>query len=255
MRVNLIGTGNIAQHLASALHDAGHVILSTMSLHFSHTLAFAQKFNTTPISSPSQLPQADITILAIPDNAIPVLAPQLPNHTPIAHTSGATPLDALLPHEQRAVLYPCQTFSASDDIDFSQVPLLIEASDSDTLQLLQCLASSLSRRVLPASSPERATLHLAATIASNFTNHLLLQSQQLISQTSLPTDILNPLILQTVHKALTLGPHDAQTGPARRNDSNTIQHHLDLISNPLLKQIYQSITHSISATYHNSCDS
>ena len=48
-----------------------------------------------------------------------------------------------------------------------------------------------------------------------------------------------------------IGPEKSQTGPAVRNDQNTIERHMDLLSfSPELKKIYREITMSI-VNYHN----
>ena len=65
-----------------------------------------------------------------------------------------------------------------------------------------------------------------------------------------PFDLLKPLILETVNKAIELGPENSQTGPAVRNDLYTIEKHLELLSfSPELKLIYESITKSIISYY------
>ncbi len=44
-------------------------------------------------------------------------------------------------------------------------------------------------------------------------------------------------MLETVNKAIDIGPENSQTGPAVRNDSNTIEKHMKLLSfSPELKR-------------------
>lgn len=65
-----------------------------------------------------------------------------------------------------------------------------------------------------------------------------------------PFEVLQPLILETIGKAIELGPENSQTGPAVRYDLNTIEKHLDLLSfSPDLKNIYDLITKSIIRYY------
>ena len=58
-------------------------------------------------------------------------------------------------------------------------------------------------------------------------------------------EILKPLILETVNKVMTLSPKEAQTGPAKRNDKQTIDAHLDFLSNENHATIYKILTQSI----------
>ncbi|PEC35747.1 oxidoreductase, partial [Bacillus toyonensis] len=51
----------------------------------------------------------------------------------VVHTSGATAIDALSALKNYGVLYPLQTFSKAKPIDFANVPLCIEASNTASL--------------------------------------------------------------------------------------------------------------------------
>ena len=58
-------------------------------------------------------------------------------------------------------------------------------------------------------------------------------------------EILLPLIKETAEKINQLSPKDAQTGPAKRNDVETINSHLAFLSDENQKNIYKILTHSI----------
>jgi predicted short-subunit dehydrogenase-like oxidoreductase (DUF2520 family) len=58
-------------------------------------------------------------------------------------------------------------------------------------------------------------------------------------------EILKPLILETANKLNTLSPKEAQTGPAKRGDTSTINKHLDFLTDPNQKEIYKILTKSI----------
>jgi hypothetical protein len=63
--------------------------------------------------------------------------------------------------------------------------------------------------------------------------------------------VLRPLIIETFSKALDIGPENSQTGPAVRNDINTIEKHLELLSfSPELHTLYSEITRSIIKYYN-----
>ncbi|MBI5010959.1 MAG: DUF2520 domain-containing protein, partial [Bacteroidia bacterium] len=64
-------------------------------------------------------------------------------------------------------------------------------------------------------------------------------------------DELKPLLQETFLKAFEQGPENSQTGPALRNDKNTIRKHLELLSfENDLQKIYRDISKSIFK-YHN----
>jgi hypothetical protein len=60
-----------------------------------------------------------------------------------------------------------------------------------------------------------------------------------------PFEILKPLILETAKKVQVLPPNDAQTGPAKRKDTTTINKHLAILTDENQKEIYKMLTKSI----------
>ena len=59
-----------------------------------------------------------------------------------------------------------------------------------------------------------------------------------------PFEVLLPLIEETAKKITSVSPKDAQTGPAKRNDQQTIKNHLEQL-NSQQQEIYKLITKSI----------
>ena len=55
--------------------------------------------------------EAELVLLCVPDRAVPDVAATVPEGPWIGHTSGATPLAALGPHERRFGLHPLQSFT------------------------------------------------------------------------------------------------------------------------------------------------
>jgi predicted short-subunit dehydrogenase-like oxidoreductase (DUF2520 family) len=112
------------------------------------------------------------------------------------------------------------------------------------------LAKSISNKVSKIGSEERKALHVAAVFASNFTNHMLTLSKKILEQNSLSFDLLKPLILETLNKSLSVGPENAQTGPASRGDLEIMDKHLDFIKeDPALAEIYKILSQHILDKY------
>jgi hypothetical protein len=81
---------------------------------------------------------------------------------------------------------------------------------------------------------------------------MLTAGKEIALKAEFPFEILAPLINETILKALDSGPENSQTGPALRNDHNTIQKHIELLSfSPELQKIYKEITQSIIEYYNN----
>jgi predicted short-subunit dehydrogenase-like oxidoreductase (DUF2520 family) len=74
----------------------------------------------------------------------------------------------------------------------------------------------------------------------------LTNGKQIADKAGVPFEIFFPLLRETMSKAMDIGPEKSQTGPAVRNDQNTIEKHMDLLTfSPELKKIYREITMSI----------
>ena len=130
------------------------------------------------------------------------------------------------------------------------MPFFIEASDNQTTGTLKKLAETLGGKVYLVNTEHRRMLHLAAVFVCNFTNHMLTAGKEITSKAGLSFEVLEPLIRETISKALEMGPEKSQTGPAVRNDQNTIAKHMDLLSfSPELQEIYKDVTKSIIKHY------
>lgn len=257
MKTVLIGAGNLASNLAPALRKAGHDIVAVYSRTRQSAEALATEVGARATDSISDLPvEADLFIIAVKDTCVATLIPQLVKGRQqqlFVHTAGSLPMSLFEGHATRyGVFYPMQTFSRQRRLDFTDIPLFLEASDAQTLQTLHELAGSLSQQVYDLSSADRRHLHLAAVYACNFANHCFALSADILERHGLPFSVMLPLIDETARKVHSLHPRDAQTGPAVRFDENVMQKHLQLLAGePLLSQIYELLSQSIHQTAIN----
>ena len=168
----------------------------------------------------------------------------------MAHTAGSVPVDALARFPRRAVFYPFQTFTKGREVDFSEIPILVETASPDLRGEVEAFARCLSRTVLYADSALRGQVHLAGVFACNFANHLFELGGEVLRRAGVSADLLRPLIVETTAKALAAArPAAVQTGPAVRGDLPTQERHLRLLADDaLLSDIYRLITQSIWET-------
>ncbi|MCQ2203209.1 MAG: DUF2520 domain-containing protein [Bacteroidales bacterium] len=258
MRIVIIGTGNVAYHFMKALYAAQHEVICVASRTYEHALHFARMADELSHESDngcscnatdnvSLVPaDADLYLIAVSDDAISDVSQRMPSvKGVVVHTSGATPIDVLQSHKHRAVIYPCQTLSRADVVDFAHLPLMVEAVDAESEHVAVSFASSLSNNVGRATSEQRLHIHLAAVLVSNFTNHLIALAKQHSDNNGIDYRVLKSLVCQTVDKAFRMDPVEAQTGPAIRHDEVTINRHLQMIDDASVKEIYKLLTHSI----------
>lgn len=249
LNISIIGAGNVAYHLVKALCKQAEVHLVQLYSRGETPKDF-EHFSVERVHDFSLLRSVDICILAVKDDAIAEVSRQLPfSGGLVVHTSGNTPMEAIDPKHRRGVFYPLQSFSIGSSIDFEQIPICLEAEHkSDMESLLKPLAGLLSSKIYELNGYQRRMLHVAAVFANNFTNHLIALSEYICKENHIPFEILQPLISGTFEKLEHLAPMKAQTGPARRNDTQTISEHLGLLSGERQK-IYEIITDSIIKTY------
>lgn len=245
IRLSVIGSGNVAQHLIKALSKSAEIELVQVAARNPESLL--QLLPNHKITSDfTTLQPVDVTIIAVSDNAISDVSAQLPFEKQlVVHTSGTVAMEALNNKNRKGVFYPLQTFSKLKEVDFKSVPICLEAAEKRDLFTLHTIAESVSDAVYDISSEQRRALHVAAVFVSNFTNHLYQIGYEICEENNLPFAILKPLILETANKILSLPPSEAQTGPARRKDNQTINAHLNFLSNEEHKEIYKMLTKSI----------
>jgi predicted short-subunit dehydrogenase-like oxidoreductase (DUF2520 family) len=245
IRVSIIGSGNVAQHLIVAFSKTTDIELVQV---------FARKDAAVAhLTSPDKIYTnfndiiaADLFIIAITDDAITEVSAAIPfSNELVVHTSGSVSIEAIDNKNRPGVFYPLQTFSKSKEVDFKTIPICIETKNEKDFQILEKVAKSISNTVYKINSEQRKALHIAAVFVCNFVNHLYQIGNNICIENDLPFDILKPLIQETANKILTLSPYQAQTGPAKRKDIQTINAHLSFLSDENQKEIYKMLTKSI----------
>lgn len=248
INVVLLGAGNVASHLTTVfLNTPGINLVQVYNRSIKNIEYLKGKTEITCHVSP--LKEADIYIIAIPDNYISDLENQLLlKGKLVVHTSGSVALSALKRNSNTGVFYPLQSFSKNKKIAFSSIPICIESNDRSSLLLLEKLGSLIADKVYQINSDQRKSLHLAAVFVNNFVNHIYQIGDTICAANNIPFDILRPLIQETAQKITKLSPLEAQTGPAKRNDTETIDKHIAMLP-PDQGEIYTLLTQNIIKTH------
>lgn len=268
MKISIIGAGNVAWHLAHTLEEVGYKIEEIWSRDFKNAKKMAEEMYDATAKEELNFvdSEAKLFIIAVADDAIEEVVKQLvlPEDSIVVHTSGTK---SLAEFEQwlnvysdvkvkAGVLYPLQTFTKNLKIDFEkQVPVCVEAEEPEIENLLIKIAQDLSETAYVVNSRERRTLHLAAVMACNFSNHLWAIAKEILEDDDLDFSMIKPLIKETVRKAMFTGePTSVQTGPAKRGDYDTIEKHKIILKNKdeHTKKIYKELTESILEKYGHS---
>jgi predicted short-subunit dehydrogenase-like oxidoreductase (DUF2520 family) len=253
--VSFVGAGRVSKALIRALSGSGHKIREIASKSGIRSRILADEFGAIQKMDLEFSGGEDIIITAVPDDQLQEVLKNIKcmENVIIAHTAGSIGLD-IFPSGvlHKAVFYPLQTFSADRIADLNGVPFFLEASDQYTSGVLSVLAESVGGTVHFIDTASRTLLHVAAVFANNFTNYMLTSGKRIMDEAGLEFDYLEPLIKETLSKALEKGPEVSQTGPAVRLDLGTIERHIGLLSfSPDLQNVYRLITESIISYYNN----
>ncbi|ALJ06565.1 hypothetical protein APS56_16110 [Pseudalgibacter alginicilyticus] len=247
--VTILGAGNVASHLYKVFSKTEQVFVKQWYNRSIGSIS-THKNEVEIIDDLLKIKEADVYILAVSDDAVKTLSASLPlENKLVVHTSGSVSLYDIDKKHRRGVFYPIQTFSKTAEIDFSNVPICIEALKSNDYQLLKKLAISIGSPTKKINSDQRRVLHLAAVFVNNFTNQLYRIGHEITESEGAEFDVLKPLIMETAKKVQDFSPYMAQTGPAKRNDKKTIRKHLKSLESEHHKDIYKLLTESIQRTH------
>ena len=244
-KIILIGSGNVATHLGRKIQDSNYDIIQVISKKKDSAKKLADDINTSFSNKISNIMPADLIILAIKDEEIERIIPQLPDN-PIVHTSGSIPIKVF---EEKftnyGVIYPVQTFNKNIKIKYD-IPFCIEANNKNFEKELIKIIQKISSNICIMNSADRKILHIAAVFACNFSNHMYTIANNLLDKQGIPFSMLLPLIQQTGNKLKYNTPNNLQTGPAKRQDIKIIKTHMELLKdNEKLKEIYNLISNHI----------
>ena len=208
--VNVIGRGRVGSAVAARLEERG--------------VALADD-------------GAELILLCVPDSAIRAVSQRLSlgQGQWVAHTSGATALAALDPHERRFGLHPLQTFTLArgpEQLDGAHAAVTAESEEARALGFE--LARLLGLEPFELDDEARPLYHAGAAIAANYLVTLHRVAAELFEAAGAPPEALVPLMRRTIENDFEL------TGPIERGDWKTVEAHLRAIraERPELEPLY-----------------
>lgn len=247
MQTVIIGSGNVAYHLAKAFVLNAIPVAQIFGRNEEQLKSISEELRI-PFST-KKLNEADVYIICVSDQSIEEVSRLITEkNCLVAHTSGSLPIDILAGEYRKSSLYPLQTFSKSKTLDYHQIPFFIEAENREDMKTLSDIASAISRNVMESTYEKRKYIHLTAVFACNFVNHLFSRAKEISDAQQIPFNYFLPLIDETVQKIHEIEPKSAQTGPAVRNDKRILELHEQLLKDESL-DIYKTMNHSIQKMY------
>jgi 2-dehydropantoate 2-reductase len=179
------------------------------------------------------LAACDVIIIAIKDDEIAPWIESQPHlkNKKIIHCSGALSMDQVQGFHPLCTfaktLYGLETYRA--------IPFICEKGSFSFREIFPTLQNP----IYEIEASQKGLYHALCVIMGNLPTLLWQRSLMLGAQTlNLPPQVFAPLLEKTLANTLTESG-TALTGPIARQDWQTIHHHLSVLPDPQLKQIYQ----------------
>jgi len=231
VKLLLAGPGKAGRSLFLSAVGAGHEITGVVGRDPAAVGEAAADLGTAVIAWDAPLPQSDLLVVAVSDDAIGEAASHLAPHAieirAAVHLSGLTPVAALAPLGgvcSIGSLHPLQTLpdpqAGATRLKGSWMGV---TSDDDLLaDNLFRLARSLGAHPFELPDDAKALYHAAAAAAANYPLAALAMSRRLFEAAGVPFEAAGPLVQAVIDNAFSLGPEAALTGPIARGDVGTV---------------------------------
>jgi predicted short-subunit dehydrogenase-like oxidoreductase (DUF2520 family) len=243
-RIALIGAGRVGSVLARTWATAGITISAVASRTANHARALADELGTLAETAVEAAALADLTVLAVPDDAITTAAASLNEldwrGKGVIHLSGAHTANLLEPLAQRGAmtgsLHPAYPFARSDiqPNALRGVTFAIESNHPRLTEWLYDLVNTAEGRALPLRQDQKRLYHAALTLTSNYAVTLYAASKRLLRGIGAGDETADAALLAllggTLDNLREQSVPNALTGPLVRDDVGTVEAHLEALS-------------------------
>lgn len=255
---NLIGAGRLGKALAYALTQHGATLkgVCNRSRSSAEAAVFALEQGSA-YALISELPEAELTVIAVPDEVISSVAKALSEKKDlrsrriVMHMSGVLSSQVLHPLPEKGVFtasaHPMQSFTNStlNANAFQGCGVTLEGHP-EALAVLNPLFDAIGARTATIEARHKALYHAAAVLSCNYTVTLQAIAMQWLKASGIDDAMAKHMIEHLLQSTLTNIQHkptleQALTGPLARGDGQTIQAHLNALTGLDEKALYQQL--------------
>lgn len=257
--LNIIGAGHVGSVLGRVFAASGAFRVQDVLTRSAASAQQAVQFIGAgrAVGALAQLRRADAIMLAVADDQIVPACAALAGATGLAgtlvfHCSGALPAAALAVAAQAGALvasaHPIRSFADPHAVaaDFAGTFFGVEG-DALALALLNPALATAGAQPLPIDAGAKTVYHAAAVFASNYVTTVLDAALRAYQAAGIPEDtaraLVRPLVTETVHNVLRLGPAAALSGPVARGDVATVARQQQAVSawDPATGELYRAL--------------
>lgn len=229
--------------LGAALRRAGHDVIGVSAVSDMSRLRAEALLPGVPVLAvPEVVSDADLVLLAVPDDVLPDLVTGLAEagiiHAGqfVAHPSGFYGIEVLAPAARvgalTLALHPVMTFTGTS-VDLARLadcPFGVTSADA-VRPVAEALVVEMGGEPVWVPEEARGLYHAAIAFGANYLMTVVLQSLDLLRDAGMvePQRLMAPLLSASLDNALRHGDA-ALTGPVARGDAVTVAEHLRRIA-------------------------
>ena len=239
MRAGVIGVGRAGSALGAALARAGHPVIAAHAVsERSRDRAAAVLPDAELVAVEEVVARTELVLLAVPDDALPALAQQLP-FTPgqfVVHCSGRYGVAVLDPAAQRGALplalHPAMTLTGTSlDVErLSGTPFGVTSAEPLRMAA-EALVVEMGGEPIWIPETARTLYHAALAHSANHLITLVASAIEMLEVAGVENGarLLTPLLQASLDNALRMG-YPALTGPVVRGDASTVAAHIEVLA-------------------------
>jgi predicted short-subunit dehydrogenase-like oxidoreductase (DUF2520 family) len=243
LAVGVVSAGRVGAVLAAALRGAGHRVIGVSAVSAASRFRAAQLLPDVEVKTPDEIgPDADLLLLAVPDDVLPGLVEGFVNAGVIhpgqfvLHTSGRYGIEVLAAATSIGALplalHPVMTFTGTG-VDLARLAgVCFGVTSLPPLRpVAETLVLEMSGEPVWIDEANRPLYHAALAHGANHLVTLVASSMDLLRASGVdnPQRLLGPLLSAALDNALRFGDAGL-TGPVVRGDAGTLQTHLDVLA-------------------------
>ena len=251
LRTGVIGVGRAGGALGAALARAGHPVIAA------HAVSENSVERARTILPEAELvgveevvDKADLVLLAVPDDALPALARELPFHPGqfVVHCSGRYGVGVLEPAQARGALplalHPAMTLTGTSlDVERLAGALFGVTAPEPLRMAAEALVVEMGGEPIWIPEEARILYHAALAHSANHLITLVSSGVELLQEAGVENSsrLLAPLLQASLDNALRMG-YPALTGPVVRGDASTVAAHVQALEfDPQVQAAYVAL--------------
>lgn len=255
--IGFIGAGKVACSLGKWF-SMGGLRLSGYASRTHQSAAFAARFTESQVFEDVEdlLISSDIIFLTANDGELRGLYQSLDENIIqnkiLVHCSGSLTVKEVFGERSNCFsLHPLYPFSSKTDCykGLSGSFFTLEAADTyskESASLIEDMVKGCGGNISRIEGDKKSIYHASCVFASNLVCAVLEESCGLMEECGFKKEeainALAPLIRANIDSSIKLGPENALTGPVERNDSSTVEKHLDALAGSDSLEVYRVLS-------------